>query len=254
MFKSGLYSFICLFLVSFFVQAKEVVIIDAEDDWAPYSSKVDDLPKGFSVDVVKAIFNSQNVDVQLNSVSYAKCLDHVSRNTEVVGCFDTARSYANENKFYWTDKPLFKAKIFIWARKDYKKNDLTYTDLIGQKVGMTNGYEYGTKFDSGPPGEVEKDIGPTDQSLFKKLLFGRFDLAVAYELPAKNVLNQLKLAKEKAGVKPVGKLTEISLYVSFSKMNKNSQHFLAVYNKGMDTIIKNGTYKKLFDVLNAEFK
>ena len=118
---------------------------------------------------------------------------------------------------------------------------------------MTNGYEYGAEFDGAPAGELTKDVGATDQLLFKKLLQSRYDLAVAYEFPAKVVLSSPDMTKEKEGVKSVGTLSDLELYLSFSKLPKYKK-YLDLYNEGMKKIMADGTYKKLSDALEAKYK
>ncbi len=223
------------------VYAKEQIILDAEDDWAPYSSNIKDSAQGFAVNVNKAIFQAVGVDVKFKVVSYAQCLSDILKNTEVVGCFNTAKSAANESHFYWPHEPLFQASVFIWVPADSRLKGLSYKDLIGQKVGTTDGYEYGAAFDSSR--EVEKKVFESDKDLFKNLAQKKIDYAVVYADPAYLALKSLP--KESNLVKSVGTLNKLDLYVSFSKMNPKSLHFLKLYNKGMDIIKKNGTYNKL---------
>ena len=101
---------------------------------------------------------------------------------------------------------------------------------------------------------IDKDEAPTNEYLFKKLLKGRFDLAVAYELPGKTVLNGHKMSNEKEGIKIVGELSNLALYVSFSKKNLQSDHFLALYNLGLENISKNGKLQKLISDFESVYK
>jgi polar amino acid transport system substrate-binding protein len=239
-------------LLPLFSHARETVVIDAEDSWAPYSSEVKGKAQGYSVDMVKAIFNAANVDVEFRPVSYAKCLNDLTHAPDVIGCFDTARDAANENLYNWPQHPLFQAKVLIWARNDFKGSNLSFKDLIGKKVGVTNRYEYGSDFDKST--QIQKDEGKTNHILFQKLNYGRFDFAVAYEYPAKYTLKSPEMAAIKSNVKPVGVLSDLPLYVSFSKTKPESAHFLDLYNKGYEIISKNGTLKKLEDELNALYR
>jgi len=252
--KSAIFAFICCSFLSFNAYTKEKVILDAEDDWAPYCSKVGDKAEGLAVDINRAIFHAVGINVEFKVVSYAKCIDDVTRKTEVVGCFDTARNSVNEKNFHWPEDPLFNAKVLIWTRKDFKENNLTYKDLKGKRVGVTNRYEYGPEFDGGPVGEVTKEASSTNNALFKKLAQFRYDLVVAYEFPAKIILNEPGMFREKAAIKSVGTLSNLELYVSFSKLNPKSAHFLKLYNKGVAIIKRNGTYKKLINSFEAKYE
>lgn len=249
--KFGYAFFTSLLFLSSQSYARETVTIDAEDDWAPYSAKgLDGKPTGFAPELVKEIFNAVDMDVNFKLVSYAKCLRDVETQTETVGCFDTARSNANESKFLWPEEPLFIAKVFIWVSKDSPYQKLTFKDLIGKKVGMTNGYEYGSEFDTAV--NITKDVSQSDESMLKKIVAKRMEYGVAYEYPANYVLKNLPELKQK--VRSVGELSNLKLYVSFSKLNPNAKKYLELFNKGMSIVKKNGTYAKLYQKLDAENK
>ncbi len=236
------------------VSQAETVVIDGEDDWAPYSSKSEQNGKlkGLAVDLVTAIFQSVGVKTEIRQVPYTKCLEDLKRPTDVVGCFDTARDGTNEEAFRWPNEPLFKAKVLIWGRQDYPHTHMGPKDLLDKKVAVTNGYEYGSEFDASP--RIDKIVGASDFVLFKKLAYSRVDLAVAYEYPAKEVLNRAELASEKAQIKSVGVLSDLDLYVSFSKQHPQSRHFLELFNKGMEKIKHDGLYAKIMDEFQRKYQ
>ncbi|MGL5934274.1 MAG: transporter substrate-binding domain-containing protein, partial [Cetobacterium sp.] len=69
----------------------ETIIINAEDDWAPFSSVTPDKKsaEGLSVDLVRAAFATQGIEVQFMAVPFARCLYEVEHG-HVVACFNAS--------------------------------------------------------------------------------------------------------------------------------------------------------------------
>jgi polar amino acid transport system substrate-binding protein len=242
--KSGLVralTFSLLALSGALVSA-QTVTIGAEDDWAPYSSKVGGDAKGFAVDVVREAFKAAGIDANFVAVPYVRCMA-MAKSGEVAGCFDAARNSELEADYLWHAKPLFKAKVNIYALAESKESNLTIKSLEGKAVGVTNSYEYGEQFDSNKL--IKKDAANQDELGFKKLMAGRFPYMVAYELPANAVFAK---NKEFAGkFKPVGLVAAPDLYIAFSKKHPDGAKVVAKFNEGFESIVKSGKYKALED-------
>lgn len=85
------------------------VLIGAEDDWYPYSGRVDGAARGMAEDIVQSAFAASGVQAQFVSLPYARCIRMV-RAGELVGCFDTSRTALNENEYLWPQHPLFTSR------------------------------------------------------------------------------------------------------------------------------------------------
>ncbi|MDK2124739.1 substrate-binding periplasmic protein [Parachitinimonas caeni] len=221
----------------------ETVSIGAEDDWYPYSGKVNGQAKGMAVDIVGAAFKAAGIDVKFESLPYARCMA-MAKSGEVAGCFDTARNSTLEKEYLWHKQPLFKARIAIYARADSKQSGLTTKDLEGKDVGVTNDYEYGEEFDRNT--KIRRSVSNQDEQGFRKLAAGRVEYMVAYEKVADAVFK--KNEKDFAGkFKAVGETAVPELYIAFSQKRPDNQKIVDAFNKGMDAIQKDGTYKQIVD-------
>jgi len=220
--------------------AADTVTLGAEDDWAPYSSKVGSEAQGFAVDIVREAFKAVGVEVKFSSVPYARCMA-VTKSGELAGCFDAARNSALENDYLWHAKPLFNAKINIYATADSKESGLTTKSLEGKAVGVTNGYEYGDEFDTNT--KIKRDVANQDELGFRKLLANRMPYMVAYEKVANAVFTKHKEFEGK--FKAVGMTANPALYIAFSKKNPDGAKYVEKFNQGFDLIVKNGKYKAI---------
>lgn len=218
----------------------ETVTIGAEDDWAPYSSKVGKDAKGFAVDIVREAFKAAGVDVVFSPMLYARCMA-VTKDGEMVGCFDAARNSALENNYLWHAKPLFNGKINIYSTADSTESSLSVKDLVGKNVGVTRDYEYGEEFDTN--NNIKRSVADKDSQGFQKLLNKRIPYMVAYEKVANALFASNKEFTNK--FKAVGLVADPGLYIAFSKKHPDAPKFLAKFNQGFETIQNNGKYKAI---------
>ncbi|MDW5416576.1 transporter substrate-binding domain-containing protein [Iodobacter sp. CM08] len=225
----------------------ETIIINAEDDWAPFSSmRADKLGvEGLSPNLVKAAFNSQGIKVQFNAVPFARCLNEVEHG-KVVACFDTSITEENKNKFIWHKTPLFEEGLSIFALSESTEKNLTPHDLEGKTVGLTHGYTYPNILMDNK--KIIKDSSPFDDTQLKKLILKRIQYAVINTTPGTLLINGNRNYKDK--VKIVGLVETSVFYLNFSRKHKDGQRMADIFEKGMKTIKSNGTYNHI----ETEFK
>lgn len=231
----------CLVGVAFAAQAADTVTIGAEDDWAPYASKVGNEAKGFAVDLVREAFKAAGVEVKFDVLPYARCMAE-TKTGKLVGCFDAARNGLLENDYRWHAKPMFRGRINIYARADSKESNLVPKDLEGRTVGVTNGYEYGEDFDRNQ--KIVRSVSNQDQLSFRKLLAGRVQYVVAYDKVTDAIVNENQ-GEFRNRFKAVGVAAEPDLYIAFSKRHADAPKYIEKFNQGLEEIIKNGKYKQI---------
>ncbi|MGL6040034.1 MAG: substrate-binding periplasmic protein, partial [Deefgea sp.] len=192
----------------------ETIAINAEDDWAPFSSVTADKKgaEGFSVDLVRAAFATQGIEVRFLPVPFARCLFEVEHG-QVVACFNASITEENKEKFIWPSLPLLSEGLSILALSDLNLQNLSPKDLEGRIVGITNGYTYPTSFMNNK--KITKDISRTDAVQLKKLLSKRIEFSVINTTPAQLMINSNPAMRGK--IKIVGSVEMSLLYLSFSK-------------------------------------
>ncbi|HYD81429.1 MAG TPA: transporter substrate-binding domain-containing protein [Paucimonas sp.] len=230
-----------LFSVASPLVAAESLVIGAEDDWYPYAGTVDTKPKGMAVDIVREAFKKAGIDVQFQSMPYARCMEE-AKASKIFGCFDAARNSVLENQYLWHAKPLFKAKILIYAKADSTEKGLTAKSLEGMDVAVTQDYEYGEAFDSNP--KIKRVVSKHDVQGFRKLLNGQVKYMVAYEKVANHLFAHHK-AEMGDKFKPVGSTAEVGLYIAIGKNFPNAAKYIERFNQGFDGIVKDGKYKAI---------
>lgn len=220
----------------------ETVFINAEDDWAPFSSMRADKQgvEGLSPSLVSAAFNSQGIEVKFNAVPFARCLIEVERG-KVVACFDTSITEYNKDKFIWHKTPLFEEGLSIFALSESKEANLSAKDLEGKKVGLTHGYSYPNILMDNK--KIIKDESPFDDTQLKKILLRRIQYGIINTTPGTLMVNANRNFKGK--IKIVGLVETSVFYLNFSKTHKDGQRMADIFEKGMQDIKSNGTYKKI---------
>ncbi|MCX7207793.1 MAG: transporter substrate-binding domain-containing protein [Proteobacteria bacterium] len=220
----------------------ETVLINAEDDWAPFSSLRADKRgvEGLSPTLVSAAFNSQGINVQFNAVPFARCLLEVERG-KVVACFDTSITEDNKNKFIWHKTPLFEEGLSIFALSESKDKNLTVKNLEGKTVSLTHGYSYPNILMDNK--KIIKDESPFDDTQLKKILLKRVQYGVINTTPGTLMINANRNYKGK--IKIVGLVETSVFYLNFSKTHKDGQRMADIFEKGMQEIKSNGIYNKI---------
>lgn len=228
----------------------ETVIINGEDDWAPYSSKTSDEKsvEGFAPDIIKAAFKTQGVDVVFKQVPYARCLAEVNSG-DAVGCFDTVQDDDSKAKFIFHKTPLFNADMVVFAPSSSTESIAKTSDLEGKTVGVTNGYTYASDFTNNA--KINKQVVSSEKDQLNLLANGRLQYGIIWGMPGYDILKKNPNIASK--VKVIGKISTDALYVNFSKKHKDGARMAEVFEKGMQTITTNGTYKKLESDFKTKF-
>lgn len=217
------------------------VRIGAEDDWRPYSYAVGGEPVGFAVDIVKAVWAAANVPLELVPLPYARCMRMVD-NGDLDGCFDTLRDARTEANYRWHREPLFKARIAIYGRKiGQTPSVMGPEDLVGQRVGVTNGYDYGQAFDNDR--RMVRDVAASDLASLRKLVAGRVDYALVYDQVANRIADlHPELAQQFV---QRGVLVEPLLYLSFKRKGDDLARLITKFDQGLAAIRKSGEYARI---------
>lgn len=231
--------------------ATEVVTVAAEDDWAPYSSMRADRsgPEGLAPALVKAAFKTQDVEVQFQAVPFSRCLHYAEKGT-VVGCFDTTRTAANKDLFYWHPTPLFREELAIFGRTDAPSRELTQKDLEGQIVGVTIGYTYPTAFMQNP--RIIKLSAASDGNLVKMLVARRVNYILLNTMPGYYRIKSEPALKGQ--IKRVGAIRLDSFWVSFSRAHPDGKRMSEVFERGLQAIKANGEYDRMMQAFKQELQ
>lgn len=230
-----------LVMLSLCVHAQETIKIGAEDDWYPYSGVVDGQARGMAEDIVSAAFSAVGVHVEFVSLPYSRCMREVLAGS-LPGCFDAARNSVLEDRYLWEDKPIFIARVNIYALASSHEGGLITRNLEGKTVAVTNAYEYGDSFDRDTL--VLRDVGMRDIQGFHKLAVGHVSYMVAYEQVAQYLFARYP-ADLRNRFRVVGETARPALYVAFSRSFPGNPGMVARFSAGLRTVINNGQYRAI---------
>ncbi len=236
-----------IFLTSSFAQAETVKII-AEDDWYPYSAKFAEGPKGIVVDIVRAAFKAQGVDVEYDVMNYDKCMELV-KDGGAIGCFDAPRTAEIEDVYLWHDERILPAEDYFYAPTDFQGKITSLQDAAGKKVGLTQGYGYGNNVDLDKG--MDKEYSKTDTILIRKLLAKRLDSIILFDKVAEYLFPKLSVQGQ---LKQVGLADKIDIYVAFSKKNSEGKKYRDIFSEGFKKIKADGSYQKIVDEWTTKLK
>ncbi len=221
--------------------ANETVVISAEDDWPPYSSIKKDRsgPEGFAVDIVRAAFATQAVDVKFEVLPFARCLQY-AESGKVSGCFDVTMIDSNRDTYCWHPTPIFEETLDIFGPSSTSRTNLKIIDLEGKVVGTTIGYTYPDSFTKNK--KIKHFGAVSDDHLVKMLSAGRVEFILLNGMPGRMRINADPVAKAK--IKYLGTISVDKFWVAFSKKG-DGPRYCEVFEKGLQEIIKNGKYKEM---------
>lgn len=221
--------------------AEVAVRIGAEDDWAPFSSVIEGKPVGMAVELVQAIFAEAGIPLDLVPLPYARCMDETKRG-RLAGCFNTLPDAGLRREYLFHAAPLFTDELWILARADSPATQLTVRDLSGKQVLVTNGYTYGDAFEAN--GAIRRMTAPYDINALRMLAARRAEFAVVYRRVTQHLLRGA--AKDLQGqLKPVGKLENAALYLSFSRQYPGVETIIARFEKAHARLRRNGALQKI---------
>jgi polar amino acid transport system substrate-binding protein len=217
------------------------LLIGAEDDWYPYAGTVETKPKGMAVDIVTAVFKKAGVDIKLVSMPYARCMAEAKAG-KLFGCFNAAGNSTLIPQYLWHAKPLFTARINIYANKDSAEKGLSTKNLEGKTVAVTQDYEYGEAFDHND--KIKKVASKHDVQGFRLLLNKKAEYMVAYEKVADHIFIQHK-GEFGDKFKPVGSTAEVGLFIAIAKTAPDAAKTIDKFNQAFDAMMKDGSYKEI---------
>lgn len=223
------------------------VVIAAEDDWAPYSSaspRGGD-PEGLAVDIVRAAFAMQGVQVRFQVVPFSRCME-LTRRGEVTGCFNATIVDDNRDAFVWHPTPMFHEELAIFARTGGGRSALTLADLDGRSVGYTLGYTYPTEFQLN--NKIRKVSAKSDGVLLQMLAAGRVDYILLNTAPAYLRLNAMPALKGR--IEKVGVVSQDGFWVAFTRADARGGQMAVVFEQGLSALKRSGRY----DALMAAFR
>jgi polar amino acid transport system substrate-binding protein len=216
------------------------IVTAAADPWPPYISNKHK-SGGVSVQIANAALVSQGFKVTNQIVPWARAIKGTKD-----GMFDLildAWWTQSRSRYFMYSRPYIDGPVKFIYRKgtQFEYHDLS--NLKGKTIGLVRDYGYNDDFLNSTN---YKQFQVTDfMQAVKMLVKGRIDLAVENQLVAINRIQQNDPALLPRLSFSKNPLVNNYVYVISSYKNPLHNQLIEAFNKGLEMILKNGTYKKI---------
>ncbi len=209
-----LFFFLCIGSFSF-SSAEEYKITAVFPTWEPYGYLEDGKATGFEIEIFAAVMNKMNIKAEFVHQPWKRCLHSVK-----IGWADVVISALKLEErteyLYYPDEPISisKTALFTSSANNIVFNG-SFEDLKDFTIGVTNGFSYGSAFDSSH--FLNKDASTETESIVTKVLLGRIELGVGNIAVIKTIAKKSNASHKINFLNPL--LHSKKLYAGFSKAN-----------------------------------
>ncbi|KQV88181.1 ABC transporter substrate-binding protein [Pelomonas sp. Root1237] len=211
------------------------------EEWAPYNYSEDGALTGFSVEVVRAIAQALNadIDIQLMPSMRAKASLEGNQRTMLITMLRTPE---RETKYKWIG-PLGDSSIYFYKRKGNPLEVSTLEDtkkvrsICSRRGGLTTSRMQAAGF-------TNLEAGASDgKAVYRMLIFGRCDLAVSDSpLGVIHLLKQMNYSLDAVVQTPV-KLITSPIYIACSKDISDAE--IARWQAALDKLKSSGAFQAI---------
>lgn len=242
-------SFLLLGLLAYpaYATTKDKTLKITSSQWPPFVDKAA-AGNGVAMDLVSKIFARAGYKTNTSVQNWNRALQGTSMGiTDIIA---TAWYTPERNKTLHYSKPYFENTIRFVKRKGVNIPFNSFNDLQGLTVGVVNGYAYGETFNTAP-GLIRIPKNNLIQNILL-LQRGQLDLVIGDEWVIRSELTEYfpSAIKDYEFLgKPVDKR---GVHIAVSRQLKNHKQIVTDFNKALDSMIKDGSYKKLIDAYRSK--
>ena len=218
------------------------------DPWPPYSvGETNKAPTGgYFIDVCKEAFSRMGVEADIMLYPWKRCLKNMETGDSDV-LLGVTKTAEREKFMTYTDPVVVDRVVFFYVKEKHPNGFswANYGDLKEITIGTTAGYNYGEAFNAGVKEQgIKLDEGESETKNFEKLMAGRIDLFVCYEISGKYWVNANDAMKGKIDVAENPVLAEMPFYLAFSNKGK-ALPLVPKLNETLAAMKADGTTDKL---------
>ncbi len=230
--------FAMFFTIQGYASEKKIFLTTAE--YPPYyGEKLKN--QGFVTEVIREAFKRVGYEVKVEFFPWARS-EMMAKEGASDGMF--APWYTEERKkwFIFSNPIPPPNTIGFYKQKDKKITFKTYRDLMPYRIGSVFGYAYPGDFEKA---DLRNNESYTDEMLITKLVQGKIELALIDKLQAEHLL-KTKFPKQSDKFEFMEPPIEIrQQHLAISKKLNNAKKIISDFNRGLKTIIVDGTFKDI---------
>lgn len=220
----------------------EVIKVASPDYWCPYSCKANTAEEGFTIDILRAIFEPQGDKIQYINLNYARALREVR-----LGRIQAISSAFREEApgFTFPSLPISQDKYCFYTASAPGWRYSGADSLAGLKVGIIQGYSYGEEIDSyvkhNPAGFEVHSGEDLTQKLARKVMLGRLDAFVEDT----NLVQYLLARQPAIKLHESGCANESYPYFALSPTVKNGSELAKRFDEGLLKLHRSGALEQI---------
>lgn len=216
------------------------------NDWPPFVTNTNAGPEGISIAIIKESARRIGLQVRFEELPWNRCLQKVKD-----GEIDAVIDAAERTEFIQGPASFSLFSDTFWVRE--QGGAVNYSDISGGKVGLVDGYNYGSSLlDYLDVLNLQQEMAVDDPTNIRKLAFGRVNVIIA------DLASTLHFSRRHGlSIRPI--LPPFSydrLYASFSQDKVEIQHqfdqiFTELLNDGfIDTVYQQHLGTSYSEILN----
>lgn len=222
-------------------RADEIVLV-SPDYWCPFSCKAGEAREGFTVDIIREIFEQAGHRVRLVNENYSRALVDV-RNGKFVATPSTFREEAPD--FVFPTLPISRNRycFYVAAGSAWRYDGVA--SLRGRKTGVIKDYSYGVELDRLVRAQAQGFEVHTGDDLTQRLIrlvrMGRLDGFVEEE----NLVNYAQKGQTEGAVRNAGCVSSSYAYMAISPAHPQAQAYARQFSEGMRRLHASGRLKAI---------
>lgn len=230
-----------LLLLSLPAMSAAITIVAAADPWPPFADE-NNPEDGLSLEIIRAAYNTQNVDVKMKYVPWVRAEEGVKD-----GAYDILINVWHTEAratglFFSTPYTSNSIKFIKLKSSSFEYHGINSLDRI--HLGTVRGYGYGEELIK--PTRFFREDANSFIANVRKLVSGRIDLTLEDEMVARFIINkeEPKLLEQIEFTK--NPFSNNPLYIAAGLKNPKHREIIESFNKGYEIIKADGTLDKIF--------
>ncbi|GAA5177299.1 transporter substrate-binding domain-containing protein [Niveibacterium umoris] len=220
----------------------EVLDIVAPAFWCPFACQAGDAREGFTIEILRAIFEPAGHKVVLHNENYARALADV-RSGQFLATPSTLHDEAPD--FVFPEEPVSRNRYCFFTRPNDAWLYSGAGTLKGRTVGVVQGYSYGEAIDHAMEKHAARfEVVAGDDltlRLARMMQAERIDAFVEEE----NLVAWLRFKEVVPPLRAAGCEAPLYGYVAFSPTNPRSKTYAAQFSRGIRQLRADGRLARI---------
>lgn len=237
-----------LLILIFSTQLSAHVISIRTDIWCPYACDPKAEQQGFMIDIAREIFKKNGYSIDYQVMNWARAIEEVK-----IGKYDALIGADNTSAqgFEFPVTPIAQNANYFWTLKndDWFFHEESY--LKEKKIGIVNGYSYGSFHDDLIKKKHPAYLNVTGYMPLKRMIqmveSKRLDGFVENPHVLYQYLKDLKKSPELFRMASVDITDHPDLFIAFSPAKAKSREYAKMMDEGMVELRRTGRLKVILD-------